>query len=157
MKKYAAIIFVGLILFSACAQDFRAIEKGNSAVARKVLVAVAASDFKMKVLDALVGALGTSDYYFKIVSPDALASEDAAPYGAIVLCCPVIAGNADRRITDFVKNHQDDARLILFRTQGKESPRPGIGKADSVTAASSRDRVGPKSAELAELVKKRFR
>ena len=143
-----------------CVGDMKTMEKGDGNASRKVLIAGTESDFKEKVVEAVVQKLMPGEYYVKITGLGSLEQEDLSPYGAIVLIGPMMAGRIDRHITGWLKDHPSDPRAIVFYTRGSDDPQPEWAKpklgVDAVSGASVDSRVDQHTEELVSLIGKRF-
>ncbi|MBN2354247.1 MAG: hypothetical protein JXD23_16885 [Spirochaetales bacterium] len=161
VKKIGCLLLVTAALGFSCVRDVQPAERGAHGAARRVLIAARESDFKRMLLDRVIALLGDKDYYFKIVGLDAVALEDASPYGAVVLMGTFMARRLESRAVDYARAHHGDPRLIVFYTQGAETtPSDGVRTAlgcDVITSASGADRVGLKAEELAGLIRSRFK
>jgi hypothetical protein len=160
MLKVAALGLFGLFLILGCTSNMKPRESGNSDAQKKVLVAGESSAFKEEVVAKLIGTLGTTDWYFRVVGLDRLEGQETGQYGAVLLVTAFKAGRIDERVRRFLGKDPMNAKVIVFFTRGTEDPMPEWSKpdikVDAVSSASRNDRVEERAGQLAALIRKRF-
>ncbi len=160
MLKVAALGLFGLFLILGCTSNMTPRESGNSDAQKKVLIAGESSAFKEEVVAKLIGTLGTTDWYFRVVGLDRLEGQETGQYGAVLLVTAFKAGRIDARVSRFLGKDPMNAKVIVFFTRGTEDPMPEWSKpdikVDAVSSASRNDRVEERAGQLAALIRKRF-
>lgn len=142
-------------LASGCKDNMAKLEAGEASSTRKVFIAADTSDFKKEVVTKAVAGLVKDGYYVNVAGLDALKSADTAKFGAVVIVNTCWAGAMDGKVTDYMKDHADDTKVIIFTTSGDGKWRPDV-KVDAVTGASVMETADSKAQEIVSLVKKRF-
>jgi hypothetical protein len=160
MGKTLVLIATCALMICACVGDMKTMEKGDPSAPRKVLVVAAESGYKVKLIETMIARLGTNGFYYKITGFAGLETEDLAPYGAIVIAAPLVAGRIDAQASAVCQKHSTDARIIAFVTTGTEHSLQDKMRsalpADAVSAASAMERVDERAEELVALIRKRF-
>jgi hypothetical protein len=148
------------LVLGGCREYLSSAEQGDPGNAQRVLIAGERTAFKSAVVESVIGKLGTSEYYFRIIGLDGLDAEDAAAYGAILLISSMQAGKLDHSVLGFLGKDPENPKVIVFYTRGTEDPLPERSKpdlrVDVVTSASRDDRVATRADELATLMASRF-
>jgi hypothetical protein len=150
-----------LLLTVGCGKDMDSLEKGDPCAPRRVLIAGTASEFKQDVVERMIRELGTKDYYFKIIGLSKLGEENIDEYGSVLLVAMYYGGRIDERVTRFLQDDPTNAKVIVFYTVGAEvEDRPEWAtpdiRVDTVTSASTPDRVNRRADELVMLIKEKF-
>ncbi len=150
------IVFVALFM-TGCKQDLGQLEVGDPAALKKVLFAGESSPFKQKVLSETIDILGKDGHYFKLIGLNDLQKEDISAYKAVVIINTLMIGKTDARMDSFMKDHQNDKKVIIFTTAGSpeyENWKPSYN-VDAITSASAEPIARKKAEELAEMIRNR--
>ena len=160
MPRIVLASLIAVIVLSGCRTNMVPYEAGDANSPRKVLVAGEDTEFKRNVVARLIEALGTEEWYFRIIGLDQLEEQETEPYGAILLVAGYRAGRLDERATDYLSRDPRNPKTILFFTRGTEDPMPEKNKPDiqidAVSSASKDARVQQRAEELAALLEQRF-
>jgi hypothetical protein len=155
MKKYVLLMVVFAFLASGCKDNMAKLEAGDASSTKKVMIASDKTDFKKEVVTKVSEALIKDGYFVKVTGLDELNSADTAQFGAVVILNPCWAGAMDGKVSDYMKNHVDDKKVIIFTTAGNGTWKPDL-KVDVITGASVMETADSKANEIVSLVKKRF-
>lgn len=153
------VCLLGLPVLSGCVNDMPASEYGNPAAAQKVLIAAQDTRFKREVLASLVAAIGSVDWYYRVIGLSQLAGQDFAEYGAILIMSPIEGGAIDKRVSSYLAKDPANPRAIVFYTYGIESLKDKIKwdyQVDAVSSASTGGSAGTNTDRLVALIRKRF-
>ena len=163
MRRMVLVVIAVAALASACNGDMPVIEKGNRQASRKVLIASTGSEFKTKMIAAVVENLGPADYYLKIGGLDLLKTEDLSRYQVIVVASGTMAGSIDGRAAAYFDAHRGDPKTIAYVTRGsKRSSDPitdaerKLWGADALTSASTVNEAAAGGERLSALIRSRY-
>ena len=155
MKKYILGMMVFAFLISGCKDNMTKIEAGDASFAKKVMIASEKSDFKKEVVIKAMEALVKEGYFVQVTGLDDLKTADTAQFGAVVILNPCWAGSMDGKVSDFMKGHADDQKVIIFTTSSDGKWKPDL-KVDLISGASVMETTDSKAQEIVGLVKKKF-
>lgn len=161
MVKMMLVVLAAAVLLLGCYEDMEPFEVGDSSAEQKVLIAAESTDFKTKVVDTVIGNMGTGESYFRIIGLSQLKDADTDQYEAVVVISAVKGGQLDGSVKSFLGNGTAESKTVLFVTAGGEVPvtemKKKLGvKVDAVSSASRNNRVEAKAEELKALLEKRF-
>lgn len=163
-KRLVVVGATGLLLLlsgSLCAYYLRdratavaGYERGSPALPQHVLIAAQGSDFKDRLVAALVERLERRPAYVKVIDVAALDGIDAASWQAIVIVHTWEFGRPPRAISDFTARQRDPGGIIAVTTSGsgREKP-PGV---DVVSSASVVDELPALVEEVATKIEARL-
>lgn len=168
MAKRLAILTAGIVFVIALSahsfsfpqlfwpqKDMDSSSVNQPALAKKVLVASRAGDYKRALVEKIKEGLKGDSVYIKCIGLSRLKFEDASAYRAIVLINTCMAWDWDRNIHQFLKGKKNAANVIVLTTSasGKWLPKRNPAGVDAIASASRKADPSPVAADIIKKIK----